>query len=46
MGRLHLAFLGSPTVHHDDRQIVFPTRKALALLAYLATEAGRTPARR
>src|SRR5919197_774962 len=40
MGVLSLAFLGWPEVRHDDRAIALPTRKALALLAYLAVEGG------
>src|ERR671930_2283541 len=40
MGRLSLAFLGGPEVHHAGRLIPLPTRKALALLAYLAVEGG------
>src|SRR5262245_41101613 len=40
MGRLSLAFLGGPEVRHADRPIPLPTRKALALLAYLAVEGG------
>src|SRR5919108_646810 len=41
MGLLRLAFLGTPEVHHSGRVVTFPTRKALALLAYLAVEGGR-----
>lgn len=41
MGLLRLAFLGTPEVHHSGRGVTFPTRKALALLAYLAVEGGR-----
>lgn len=40
MGRLRLAFLGSPQVEHDGRALAFSTRKTLALLIYLATEGG------
>src|SRR5436189_5874666 len=40
MGLLSLAFLGWPEVRHDGRAIALPTRKALALLAYLAVEGG------
>src|SRR6185436_6035788 len=40
MGRLCLAFLGGPEIRHMDRLIALPTRKALALLAYLAIEGG------
>jgi DNA-binding SARP family transcriptional activator len=32
--------LGTPEVDHSGRAITFPTRKALALLAYLAVEGG------
>ena len=38
MGRLHLALLGTPEVHHAERILTFPTRKALALLIYLVTK--------
>ena len=38
--RLHLALLGSPEARLGKRTLKFPTRKTLALLAYLATEAG------
>src|SRR5688500_20173502 len=41
MGLLRLAFLGAPEVHHGGRAVTFPTRKALALLAYLAVEGGQ-----
>ena len=40
MGKLHLALLGTPTVRHAEAAVTFPTRKALALLAYLAVEGG------
>ncbi|MFN8539840.1 MAG: AAA family ATPase [Thermomicrobiales bacterium] len=40
MGLLHLALLGWPEVRHEDQAVAFPTRKALALLAYLAVEGG------
>src|SRR5687768_11835285 len=40
VGRLMLLVLGAPEVRHDGRAIVFPTRKALALLTYLAVEGG------
>ena len=40
MGRLEIALLGAPTVRHDGRALTFPTRKALALLVYLAVEDG------
>jgi len=41
MGRLSLTLLGAPEVRHAGRVVTFPTRKALALLAYLAAEGGR-----
>jgi DNA-binding SARP family transcriptional activator len=41
MGLLRLAFLGTPEVDHAGRVVAFPTRKALALLTYLALEGGR-----
>ncbi|MDP8922166.1 MAG: AAA family ATPase [Chloroflexota bacterium] len=41
MGKLYLALLGTPTVRHGDAALTFPTRKALALLVYLAVEGGR-----
>jgi DNA-binding SARP family transcriptional activator len=41
MGLLRLALLGAPEVHHGGRAVTFPTRKALALLAYLAVEGGQ-----
>src|SRR4051812_21080826 len=40
MGLLSLALVGWPEVRHDDRAIALPTRKALALLAYLTVEGG------
>jgi DNA-binding SARP family transcriptional activator len=40
MGRLELAWLGTPEVRHAGAAVTFPTRKALALLAYLAVEGG------
>jgi DNA-binding SARP family transcriptional activator len=40
MGRLCLAFLGGPEIRHAGRPITLATRKALALLAYLAVEGG------
>src|ERR1051325_4805732 len=40
MGRLSLAFLGGPEIWHTGRPITLPTRKALALMAYLAVESG------
>jgi predicted ATPase len=44
MGKLSLAFLGQPEVRVVERAVTFPTRKAFALLAYLAVE-GVTHAR-
>ena len=40
MSQLSLAFLGRPEVRHAGRLIALPTRKALALLVYLAMEEG------
>ncbi len=40
MSILKIALLGPPEVSHFDRRLMFPDRKALALLAYLATEGG------
>jgi len=40
MGQLRLRLLGTPEVHHSGRVVNFPTRKAQALLAYLAVEGG------
>ena len=40
MGRLSLAVLGQPLVRHGADAVTFPTRKALALLVYLAVEGG------
>ncbi len=40
-GTLHFALLGPPQVYHDGQLLVFPSRKALALLLYLAVEEGR-----
>ena len=40
MSSLSLALLGTPVIQHAGRLVVFPTRKALALLAYLAVEGG------
>ena len=39
-GNLHFALLGPPQVYHDGQLLAFPSRKALALLIYLAVEAG------
>jgi DNA-binding SARP family transcriptional activator len=40
MSQLQLSLLGEPTVKHDERTLIFSTRKALALLIYLAVEGG------
>jgi DNA-binding SARP family transcriptional activator/tetratricopeptide (TPR) repeat protein len=40
MSTLKLALLGIPQVVHAEAAVAFPTRKALGLLAYLATEGG------
>lgn len=40
MGMLSLSLLGSPAVHHAGQPVNFATRKALALLIYLALEEG------
>lgn len=40
---LHLFALGPPEVRLGKRLLVFPTRKTLALLFYLALEAGAQP---
>src|SRR6266567_6996638 len=40
MSQLQLSLLGTPVVKHGERTLTFSTRKALALLAYLAVEGG------
>src|SRR6266571_6499864 len=40
MSQLQLSLLGEPIVKHDERTLTFSTRKALALLIYLAVEGG------
>ena len=40
-GTLHFALLGPPQVYHSGQLLVFPSRKALALLLYLAVEKGK-----
>ena len=40
MGRLSLNVFGSPAVRHAGQPLKFRTRKALALLIYLAIEGG------
>jgi DNA-binding SARP family transcriptional activator len=43
MSQLHLSLLGTPVVKHGERTLAFSTRKALALLVYLAVEGGMHP---
>src|SRR5256886_6238519 len=43
MSQLQLSLLGTPVVKHGERTLTFSTRKALALLAYLAGEGGTHP---
>jgi DNA-binding SARP family transcriptional activator len=40
MSQLHLSLLGTPVVKHGEHALTFSTRKALALLIYLAVEGG------
>ncbi|HEY5005901.1 MAG TPA: hypothetical protein VII61_22260, partial [Ktedonobacteraceae bacterium] len=40
-GTLHFALLGPPQVYHNGQPLTFPSRKALALLLYLAVEEGK-----
>jgi DNA-binding SARP family transcriptional activator len=40
MSQLHLSLLGSPEIRHQEQIVKFRTRKALALLIYLAVEGG------
>jgi DNA-binding SARP family transcriptional activator len=40
MSALKIALLGPPEVDHQGHRLTLPDRKALALLAYLATEGG------
>jgi DNA-binding SARP family transcriptional activator len=40
MSQLHVALLGEPIVKHGQDTLTFSTRKALALLVYLAVEGG------
>src|SRR5437763_2874691 len=40
MSDLRLSLLGSPVVRNGERTLTFSTRKALALLVYLAVEGG------
>src|SRR4051812_39214783 len=43
MKPLELALLGPPEVYWQGQAVAFATRKALALLIYLAVEGGRQP---
>ncbi|GIK42686.1 MAG: hypothetical protein BroJett011_65190 [Chloroflexota bacterium] len=43
MNRLKLSFFGPPEIYYDSQPLTFRTRKALALLIYLATEGGQQP---
>jgi DNA-binding SARP family transcriptional activator len=43
MSQLHVSLLGEPLVKHGEATLTFSTRKALALLAYLAVEGGLHP---
>src|SRR6266700_8330817 len=43
MSQLQLSLLGTPVVKHGERTLTFSTRKALALIAYLAVEGGVHP---
>lgn len=43
MPNLQLAFLGTPELRHEGQIVALPTRKALALLVYLAVEGGVQP---
>src|SRR5579864_4404157 len=40
MSQLQLSLLGEPIVKHGEHTLTFSTRKALALLVYLAVEGG------
>src|SRR3989440_12822364 len=43
MSQLQLSLLGTPVVKHGEHTLTFSTRKALALLVYLAVEGGLHP---
>src|SRR5437588_3424376 len=43
MSQLQFSLLGTPVVKHGERTLTFSTRKALALLVYLAVEGGIHP---
>ena len=40
MGQIRMALLGTPDIRHAGEQLTVPTRKALALLAYLVVDGG------
>ena len=40
MSQLQLSLLGAPIITHGEHTLTFSTRKALALLAYLAVDGG------
>lgn len=40
MSNLKMMLLGTPEAYHDEQRLLFPDRKTLALLVYLATENG------
>lgn len=46
MAQLEVALLGAPEIRRGGALIIFPTRKALALLSYLAVEGGAQPRER
>lgn len=46
MGQLNLALLGTPEFRRNGHPVNFPTRKALALLIYLAVERRAVPRER
>jgi DNA-binding SARP family transcriptional activator len=41
MSKLQLSLLGEPLMQHGEETLTFSTRKALALLVYLAVEGGK-----
>src|SRR5690348_2277538 len=43
MSQLHVSLLGEPIMKHGEDMLTFSTRKALALLVYLAVEGGTHP---
>lgn len=46
MGALGVSVLGPPQIHHDGHPLALPTRKALALLIYLAVDGRLHPRER